>query len=319
MSGHGSGLLMTDMIIKKLLIRLFIITSLLYGYHIHAEDNRELYFIDAHSQIDHQVSGINLVLERMAANNVTTTLLATRGKRNWREILEWNTAYPDKIIPLIRSKGKDYQNNSPEYYKRINRQIDTGKFQGPAEILIYHAQKGTKAPEVVVDFTDKRVTVLLDPALVNGWPFIIHVEFASLHGGKRRQHMNDLKVLLNKYPKHPFALIHMGQLQADEVCNLLEAHSNLYFITSHVDPSVSNSRQPWVNIFDGYQFKKVWKSLFIAYPERFIFALDNVWAKHWGITYDEKMEYWRRALSKLPQTSSHLIAHGNAERLWKLK
>ncbi len=91
---------------KKLLISLFVISSLFYGNYIYAEDNQELYFIDAHSQIDHQVSGINLVLERMADNNVKTTLLATRGKRNWRDILEWNSTHPDKIIPLIRTKDK---------------------------------------------------------------------------------------------------------------------------------------------------------------------------------------------------------------------
>ena len=48
--------------------------------------------------------------------------------------------------------------------------------------------------------------------------------------------MNDLKELLNKYSKHPFALIHMGQLQPDEGSNLLENYSNLHFITSHADP-----------------------------------------------------------------------------------
>lgn len=305
---------------KKLLISLFVISSLFYGNHIYAEDNQEMYFIDAHSQIDHEVSGINLVLERMADNNVKTTLLATRGKRNWRDILEWNSSHSDKIIPLIRTKGKHYQNNSREYYKSIKRQIETGKFQGPAEILIYHVQKGHKAPEVAVDLTDKRVSILLDVALANDWPFIIHIEFASLYGDKRKQHMNDLKELLNKYPNHPFALIHMGQLQPDEVSNLLGNYSNLHFITSHADPlTVNNSRQPWVNIFEGYQFKKAWKTLFIAYPEKFIFALDNVWASQWEYSYNEKMEYWRKALSKIPQSTSRLIAHGNAERLWNLK
>ena len=134
---------------------------------------------------------------------------------------------------------------------------------------------------MAVDLTDKRVSNLLDVGLANGWPFIIHIEFASLYGDKRKRHMNDLKALLNKYQKHPFALIHTGQLQPDVGSNLLENYSNLYFMTSHADPvTVNNSSQPWVNIFDDYQSKKAWKTLFIAHPERFIFAIDNVWAGH---------------------------------------
>jgi len=131
--------------------------------------------------------------------------------------------------------------------------------------------------------------------------------------------MSDLQKMLKKYPNHPFALINMGQLQPDEVSKLLYDHSNLHFITSHADPvTVSSSKQPWVNLFDGYRFKKAWKRLFIGNPEKFIFAIDNVWAHHWGNIYNEKMEYWKKALSELPENVSHMIAHGNAERLWHL-
>jgi hypothetical protein len=44
-----------------------------------------------------------------------------------------------------------------------------------------------------------------------------------------------------------------------------------------------------------------------------------VWASHWEDSYSEKIEYWREALSKLPESTSLLIAHGNAEGLWGLK
>lgn len=308
------------MIMKKILMCLFLFAPLLYGGSVYANEYQELYFIDAHSQADHKMSGINTVLERMTSNNVKKTLLSTRGERHWRVLLEWNSIYPDKIIPLVRSKGKDYQNNTNSYYKSIERQIETGKFYGVAEILIYHAQKGRKAPEVAVYLTDKRASFLLDKALYNSWPFIIHIEFASLIGPEKNRHMDDLQKLLIKYPDHPFALIHMGQLQPDEVRKLLDKYSNLHFITSHTNPpAISKSKQPWRNLFDGYRFKRQWKDLFIEDPERFIFAIDNVWAHHWEGIYNKKMEYWKKALSELPQDISHMIAHGNAERLWNLK
>jgi predicted TIM-barrel fold metal-dependent hydrolase len=309
-----------NMIMKKILINLFLFAPLLCCSSLYAKEYQDLYFIDAHSQVDHKVSGINTVLERMKANNVKKTLLATRGKRHWQEILDWNSKYPNKIIPLVRSKGKHYQNKTRKYYKSIELQIETGEFHGVAEILIYHAQKGYKAPEVAVDLTDERVSVLLDKALINSWPFIIHIEFAALSGSEKKYRMYDLQKMLKRYPDHPFALIHMGQLQPDEASKLLNHHSNLHFITSHADPvTVNNSKQPWVNLFDGYRFKKAWKRLFIENPEKFIFAIDNVWVHHWGNIYNEKMEYWKKALSELPENVSHMIAHGNAERLWNLE
>lgn len=56
----------------------------------------------------------------------------------------------------------------------------------------------------------------------------------------------------------------------------------------------------------------------LKYPEHFIFALDNVFADHWGEFYLTQMVYWKNALSNMPEEIAHRIAHGNAERLWKL-
>ena len=134
--------------------------------------------------------------------------------------------------------------------------------------------------------------------------------------------MEGLKDLLEQYPRHAFVLIHMGQLPPKEVRELIYRHPNIYFLTSHTDPVTAKiSRQPWTNIFTlaEDEFQAPWKSLFIAYPDRFIFALDNVHYHHWQGLYDEKMERWKNALSELPPKTAHLIAHGNAERLWGLE
>jgi len=94
----------------------------------------------------------------------------------------------------------------------------------------------------------------------------------------------------------------------------------LYFIDAHSQID-HKARHPWSKLFSpsGYRFKKSWKDLFIAYPERFIFALDNVWDFDWVNLYNKRMKHWKIALSELPEKTAHLIAHGNAERLWKLK
>ena len=70
----------------KIIMKLFmmILVAMLSAF-AYAEQSEELYFIDAHSQIDNNVD-LEIVIKRMKENNVVTTLLASRGKRNWKEI-----------------------------------------------------------------------------------------------------------------------------------------------------------------------------------------------------------------------------------------
>ena len=58
--------------------------------------------------------------------------------------------------------------------------------------------------------------------------------------------------------------------------------------------------------------------MFVEYPDRFVLAFDNVWEDHWGSLYGEQAAVWRKALADLPHDATHAVAHGNAERLWKL-
>lgn len=279
----------------------------------------ELYFIDAHSQVDHQVDDLSLIIKRMDEFNVRQTILATRGKRRLFSVADLADQYPHRIVPAVRSKGGIYKRNDEKYYRKVDKQFADDRFKAVAEVLMYHAQKGDKAQEVVVYPDDQRVKAILDPAIERGLPFVIHIEFAALEGNGRRRFMQEMEALLDQYPEHPFLLIHMGQLEAEEAESLLQQHSNFHLMTSHADTvTVNNSSQPWINMFDGEQFKPAWEKLMIAYPEQFVFALDNVWADHWRNTYNQHMELWKNALAALPGEVAHAIAHGNAERLWKL-
>ena len=75
-----------------------------------------------------------------------------------------------------------------------------------------------------------------------------------------------------------------------------------------------------MNIFkDKREFAPDWAALLARHPERFIFALDMVRDKHWRKKkYRRAVRYFRRALSRLPAAAARAIAHGNAERLWRL-
>lgn len=280
----------------------------------------QLYFVDAHSQLDHGVDDPGIILKHMEATGVHKTLLAARGKRAHSDIAEMAATYPERIVGMVRTKGGAYQKNSAEFYKKLRKRVKSGHYEGMAEILIYHAQKGNKADEVDVPLTDPRVDAVLQACLEQGWPMYLHIEFASLHGNKRTQTMQDLDKFIDAESMHPFVLTHMGQLDIPEVKSLLERHANLYFMVAHTNPVITDeSNQPWTKMFSGENLKEEWKQVMIQYPDRFIFAMDNVWPRHWQDFYLRQMALWHSALAELPGEVAHKFAHANAERLWHLQ
>jgi hypothetical protein len=294
----------------------FFVFMLVYSASVKAN---ELYFIDAHSQVDDTVVPLNAVISLMEQGGVTHTLLSTRGKLQGKALLVFVEQYPDRITPAIRTKGKPYNAESRKYYKVLKAQVASGKYSAIAETLLYHAKKGSKAPEVVVYPDDKRVLTALSYAVENQWPFVIHIEFASLHGEKNKRFKESMKRMLDSHPELPFVLTHMGQLGPDECRSLIESHGNIYFHTGWSNPvAIRSSNQPWTNLFEGYRLAPEWENLFIQHPDRFIFALDNVFDEHWTSFYLEQMEYWKKALAELPDEVAHRVAHGNAERLWRI-
>ena len=279
----------------------------------------DLYFIDAHSQVDHRVSPLEKIIPIMRQGGVSHTILSARGQLKGHALLDFASQHPEYITPAVRTKGKHYAGGSTKYYKSLKGQTASGKYAAMAEILLYHAQKGSKAPEYAVHPEDKRVRSALSYAIENDWPFVIHIEFGALDGRQKKQLMQSMEAMLDGHSRHPFVLTHMGQLMPDECRRLIEHHKNIHFHTGWTNPAaVSRSNQPWSKLFKGQQIAPAWRELFIQYPQRFVFALDNVFAEHWSSFYLQQMEYWNNALAELPADVAHLIAHGNAERLWRL-
>ena len=144
------------------------------------------------------------------------------------------------------------------------------------------------------------------------------MESASLVSQKKLL-LQSLERLLNQHPGQPFILCQLGQPASNRLPRLIERYNNIYFHTGWTNPvALKNSNQPWVNVFYGQRLAPEWRELFTLSPERFVFALDNVFAEHWSSLYVKQMEYWQKALTELPPQAAHLIAHGNAERLWHI-
>jgi Tat protein secretion system quality control protein TatD with DNase activity len=206
---------------------LLLLGLLLLSIHSNYSSASELYFIDAHSQVDHNIENLELIIQRMDEARVYLTILAARSGRKPEEVVAFAEAHSDRIIPAVRTKSEAYNKNLPKYYKKLRKQIESGRFSAFAEVLMYHAQKGEKAPEVTVYPSDQRVQAALNEAIKNGWPFVIHIEFQSLKGKKRQQFMTEMEQLIKTHSDHPFALNHMGQPDAWEVRRLIENHRNI--------------------------------------------------------------------------------------------
>ena len=279
----------------------------------------EIYFVDAHSQVDHEVHDLGLILKRMDEHGVRKTILSARSGRTPDEIAAFARDSGDRIIPAIRTKSGAYSRNPSQHYKKLDAQHASGQFAAMAEVLLFHAQKGDKAEQVDILADDPRVQYALAIARQESWPFVIHIEFASLTGQRRTAHMKAMEEMLRENPGHPFVLDHMGQLNSDEVARLIERHPNLYFLTAHTNPYViERSQEPWTNMFSGKVLAPQWKALVVKHPDRFVLALDNVWARHWQDYYAGQMDYWHSATADLPAPVAHALAHGNAERLWRI-
>ncbi len=290
---------------------------LFWGSYVSAAAADEYSLIDAHSQIDHFVDRSEIV-PLMDKAGIHHVILSARGKVKPEQITAFAAKHPGRVTASVRTKGRHYAQNKKKYYKLLNKQLRMPGFGAMAELILWHAQKGDKAPEWVIPPDAPQVQAALRGAVKKGWPFIIHIEFAAARSAKT--FMKKMEAMLDQHPDHLFALIHMGQLKAKEVTRLLAAHKNLYFLMSSANPiHTTHSKHPWIDMFDGSTaLAPRWRALMTEYPERFVLAFDNVWVDHWGTRYVRQAELWKKALSDLPHDVAHAVAHKNAERLWKL-
>ena len=278
--------------------------------------------IDAHSQFDENAP-VAQVLEYAARAGVAQVLLSARGRVTTAQLLDLGSAHPACVVPSVRTKGRGFDENRSGYYTLLEEQFREPAFKAMSEIILVHAPKGTRAREVNVAADTPQVKEAIQRASAKGWPIVLHYEFrwlTSAYGtGARAKRLAELKLLVNQNPQQLFALIHMAQLDASDAVDLLAAHANLVFLTSHANTlAVDESRQPWTNMFAEEELAPEWKALVLQHPDRFVLALDNVWPEHWSEKYVQQVRLWREALGKLPSEVAHAVAHGNAERLWKL-
>ena len=87
-----------DYILRKTSLFICILVVLvLYTAPATASD---LYFVDAHSQVDHKVKDLDLIIKRMNQAGVHYTILSTRGKLKDEKFLNFASRHSDRIQRL---------------------------------------------------------------------------------------------------------------------------------------------------------------------------------------------------------------------------
>ena len=280
----------------------------------------KLLFVDAHSQLPNSQLA-DQIINFLNKAGIKKVILTNRDLAKNEDILNLSDKYPNRVFPIIKTKGKPWSDDNDKFTKNIEKKEKKRRYYGLGEALLFHAAKGKyglKALEVNVSSSSDQFIYLLEKARNRNWPLIIHVEFRSVNNYARR--MKELENILDKNRDISFPLIHMGQLDTENVSRLIKNHKNVYFMMSRAHMiKGKNTRQPWTTLFRNKKIKDRWKKLLIKYPDRFIFCIDAVWPSDWSEKYYVKrVNLWREALKELPQSVVEQIAYKNAERLWDL-
>ncbi|MAG97418.1 MAG: amidohydrolase family protein [Alphaproteobacteria bacterium] len=274
--------------------------------------------IDVHSQVD-QRTDLKTIVPLLDKAGVAQVVLSARFKQPSSDVIGLAQRHPERIIPAAKTKTRAFTKNSGGFPRIFKKELRSHDFGAMAEIIMWHAaKKGVGAGKAAMDPDDGRLQPFLKAARKKGWPFLAHIEFAAMDWDKER-YMKKFEAFLAANRDVPVGLIHMGQLKAADAARFLPLHANLFFITSHSNPiTIKASRLPWTRMFSGQELAPRWRKLVLAYPERFVLAFDNVFHFHWEKKFLPQVKVWRRALAALPDAVAHALAHGNAERLWKL-
>tara|TARA_Y100000588_G_scaffold394086_1_gene512758 strand:- start:3469 stop:4551 length:1083 start_codon:yes stop_codon:yes gene_type:complete len=220
---------------------------------------------------------------------------------------------------------------------------------GFGEIVVQHADhfhEELTVDGIQSDLESFRIQRAISIILKRKKPVILHLELNDSEDSSVKI-LYQLKRLLKKNPDRKFILIHMAQATVSEARSLIEDFSNIYFLTSRTNAlqvigRIKKKRRGdvtqfgWINFFNSPQenapykgwfkeylssmmWKIKWRKLLERYPDRFIFAMDNVFNKHWKAKrYKREIRIWRKAFSLLPREIAMKIACENANKMWKL-
>tara|TARA_B100001029_G_scaffold68419_1_gene55699 strand:- start:69 stop:1085 length:1017 start_codon:yes stop_codon:yes gene_type:complete len=327
--------------IKNSYFVIFFLTFLLFNFK--TANGETIYngtLIDAHSQVGILISNEE-VSKEINNNDVYLTLLSMRGKhqnatKRYKSIQKQTQG---KVRYLISTKLKGFarkNKDANEAIRGINelkRQAVNSKinYVGFGEIIVQHAphdHEKLKYAGINLNLKSYRIKKAIDIVFKDDVPVILHVELNDYEEDSKKI-LDQLVEIGNEHPNKIFLLMHMAQIEFKEAKFILKNTKNVHFITSHSDPyraknekrkRLGKAQTGWITLFNKKDnLKKKWITLMNENPNRFVFAIDNVFDHHWKKNYKERVYFWRKALASLNENTASLIACGNANAYFKLK
>lgn len=197
-----------------------------------------------------------------------------------------------QIAPFIRvyRDRADYGtwHRNPEIVAMIEREFTSGFFKGKVrgigEFHLYGDEAKSKE-------------------------FAQIVEFAKKHDLWLHAHTDEaaLGTIFQLNPNAKVIWAHTGfSVATEKVAALMKQHKGLMGELSYRN-----------DVTDGGKLSKQWRTLFTAYPDRFLLGSDCWVTERWA-QYDELMTYYRKWLSELPKDAAEKIAYKNGERMFGL-
>jgi predicted TIM-barrel fold metal-dependent hydrolase len=207
--------------------------------------------------------------------------------------------FPDRVIPFAPVPDP----MAPDAAKKLDGVLASGRFKGAGEAHVHQVSRKIRraidAPPVLA---------LLDVCARHGVPLVVHDELTP-------QTTAELEKALAHNRQAVIVVAHAGSGEPRALAGLLARHPNLWLDVS----GMTYVRTPALATETG-PLEPRWKALLTEHPDRILAGLD-VWAPALfkPETLDSLMRWTRRVLGELPAEAAARIAHGNAERLFRLK
>lgn len=293
----------------------------------------ELPYVDIESSCNSTKLDMDFVAKSMDRLNIgLMALSADIGKGQFKEGVRFDNLserllanYPDRFIPVGNGGQAPALTEAPDEFLAAQEAAARTKqimLLGEFELRHYPSPRQAKRGEM-----ERDVHVPIDGPIGHrvfslsektGVPFQIHYE---IEDGL----LTPLENMLEQYPKAKLIWCHLAQIRYIErasrytpayVDALIKRFQNLYFDTAFGDSGsiypLSNQRHARVWANDG-SLKAEWRDLIVAYPQRFLSALDLGGDRLGRIDeYDQKH---RNFLQRLPTKTQHQVAYRSA---WSL-
>lgn len=334
----------------KIFLVIFLICTFAMSYEAKAQFSS--YYsgtiIDAHGQLRCETNEME-IFTAIKKFDVAHTLLSAGGCNELSKLSGLDLQVL-KLVEKLKGRASFLISPKKKFLKNLflADELFFDKAVGFAEIMVQHAPYKhplIRTKGVNHNLQDYRKKEEISLVLGRKVPVILHLELNDFEDQSAKI-LEQLKDLLKRNPNGNFILIHMAQASVSEARNLIENYKNIYFMMSTADAQTAagmeiNRRKGYItqfgfiNLFNDppkgtpykgwfldylptLKWRTEWKTLIESYPDRFIFAMDNVYASNWTKRYSPKLLLWRKALLQLSEETAHKVACANANRLWKL-